>query len=110
MLGCTMANFTPGPWRVCSKDGIVGVDVRSQSGRRVAATYGICNQARTSKAREARDKQDRANAHLIAAAPEMYEALKAIEAEHIAFGSLTPDAIRRAAAAIAKAEGSNVSA
>lgn len=57
--------FTPGPWRV--------EDV---------AGWGICVRALKDKYIAWRLKSQ-ADAHLIAAAPEMYEALKEIERHHV---------------------------
>ena len=68
---------TPGPWHQVSHEGRVGVDVRSAFGRAICATYGVCNQPKTLSGIKSQAEEDRANARLISAAPEMYEALKA---------------------------------
>jgi len=60
-----MAEFTKGEWTATSSDGQVGV-INKQCLYRIAD----CRKSGLS------DEENSANAHLIAAAPEMYEALK----------------------------------
>ncbi len=103
-----MAKHTPGPWRVIS--GTLGA-VEAANGVQVA------NAEQTRPVRCAADHDERkANARLIAAAPELLEALKgALEALEFAAGShegpiteqeRTDSAnLYRAHEAIAKAEG-----
>ena len=71
-----MSKYTPGPWEAVSKEGRIGVDVRSVSGRRVAATYGVCNAPRSKEGAKHQAEEDRANAIFIAAAPDLAEALQ----------------------------------
>lgn len=88
-----MNEHTPGPWSITSKpdDEYPVFDIGHQlsNGPFKGDVMIVC------------DTVEEANAHLIAAAPEMYEALKAIEAEaHV--NSTNYDLV---IAAIAKAEG-----
>ena len=71
-----MSKHTPGPWEAVSKEGRIGVDVRSVSGRRVAATYGVCNAPRSKEGAKHQAEEDRANAIFIAAAPDLAAALQ----------------------------------
>lgn len=80
---------TPGPWVIRFDFNVFGGD-----GRLVASAGGHANNVTPLGT----DAENRANAHLIAAAPELLEALKLI-VEH--FG----DPLKVARAAIAKAEG-----
>jgi|SRR5208282_3854823 len=68
-----MAKFTPGPWNLVNKfaeDGDAYGDAEIHAPLRYPIVLlEIC------------DEEARANAHLIAAAPEMYEALKACAVE-----------------------------
>lgn len=73
-----MSRHTAGPWEAVSKEGRIGVDVRAVSGRRVAATYGICNAPRSREAAKHQAEEDRANAIFIAASPELAEALQRV--------------------------------
>lgn len=121
------ANFTPGPWEVSqygSFDTLIRVKGSDGNGRKVAATW--VSEARTKRrATETMDeyylrsrkthldraRQNEANAHLIAAAPELYEALRearlALDGLSKGEGVLTPieKTIRRSEAALAKARG-----
>jgi len=109
------AKHTPGPWRVESinYDGDGGTLVRRNENngraRCIANVWGIKN-AKTP------DAESRANSHLIAAAPELLEALEALlerEGEHPDFEDdadgcdlvVTVGDIRKARAAITKARG-----
>lgn len=58
--------FTPGPWRVEYPIGTEHAEIRDMDGRRIAVAIGVYPM---------RVKTEDANAHLIASAPEMYEAL-----------------------------------
>jgi hypothetical protein len=85
--------FTPGPWKFDNvagcrpiKGGKRGTHKQAQY-RTFASTYGLYD-----------DKEDEANARLIAAAPELLEAL-----EYIVTGVVSPEGRRRAEAAIANA-------
>ena len=106
-----MQKFTPGPWRTIDGDSVV--NVVGPEGQPIAAT--------TSKAYyERHDAEDKANARLISAAPELYEALSAVVVgepgmENALWGDLPDEAagtitirlrdIRKARAALAKATG-----
>ena len=57
--------FTPGPWRVNTDYGQLG-DVTSRNGQPVAYAQAILGDTRTHERRKA-------NAHLIAAAPTLFE-------------------------------------
>lgn len=60
------AAFTQGPWRVCHHDGEVGVDCEREPDRWVAMVG------------QSGCEIPEANAHLIAAAPDLYEAIAAL--------------------------------
>lgn len=62
------SKFTPGPWVRDLKAGYV-CDVRASSGRKIAVTGGMTN----SHSQETWEENN-ANAHLIAAAPELLHA------------------------------------
>ncbi len=66
------AKFTPGPWRVSTGDGYNALDGIAfhgvWSGDTCVATTGLLNAGD--------DDQSVSDAHLIAAAPDMYEALE----------------------------------
>ena len=72
-----MSKHTPGPW-VHDTRGYRHADVKAADGRNIACTWGVNNQPKTKDACEAQKQIARANARLIAAAPELLEALKAI--------------------------------
>ena len=85
-----MTTHTPGPWHVESGD-----EVRAADGWEVAYIYGA-----------SRQRVDwEANARLIAAAPELLEALEAITANASWADWRDLDQILNARAAIAKAKG-----
>ena len=104
-----MSKHTPGPWRIlpeeCDKPYI---RVR---GTVLGARYKVANVITPSYegVHEREAEETRANARLIAAAPELLEALK-LMVERFAdsagyFGDFKSDAVKNAEAAIAKAEG-----
>ena len=67
-----MTEYTPGPWRVGGVE-----DLQHGRGRQIAADAGkIC------VVYGVRDPDVKANARLIAAAPDMYEELEAIAGNH----------------------------
>jgi hypothetical protein len=94
-------SHTPGPWKACNASSVSFEDVQTitpshvkivdtdEQGRRRSRLVASCNMYLP---------EYNANAHLIAATPEMYEALKLI-VDH--FG----DPLKVARSAIAKAEG-----
>lgn len=93
IAGMEKAMFTPGPWRY--SDVIGGCWVYASDGRQVLAyTYSP-------------DKENRANARLVAAAPELLEALKPFVAATLTHNGhvigLMREDFERARAAIAKA-------
>lgn len=92
-----MSTHTPGPWKVFGRAGYTGHKVEDGKGRSVAAFPS------TSK----RSKEERdANAVLIAAAPELFAALKAAVEAHGPFGDDSrPSWWHDACIAISKAEG-----
>lgn len=90
------SKHTPGPWYHRSPTGFVGTVADSIM---VASVYGDDPNCRE-------DGRQIANARLIAAAPEMLEALQAFEAHYpLGVNPFLDDAFRSARAAIAKAEG-----
>lgn len=102
------AKHTPGPWAHCT-EGFPRPDVRAANGRAVARTWMVCSGTpKTAAGYQARCEEDRANARLIAAAPDLLEALKQIEPILTRMygpqaAELPPMQVVRAA--IAKAEG-----
>ena len=98
-----MGKYTPGPWTVDESH----IDGAINAGKRHVALANFYN-CHDEEVRVTRDQQ-KANAHLIAAAPEMLEALKkAVDALELADDSGTPGLrkiIAEADAAIRKAEG-----
>jgi hypothetical protein len=90
-----MQKFTPGPWRTIDGDSVV--NVVGPEGQPIAAT--------TSKAYyERHDAEDKANARLISAAPEMCDALRAVCGVYEGHEDV-PLFVRKARAALAKATG-----
>ncbi len=59
--------FTPGPWKIKYR-----VNVEAENGRGIASAGGHSDNTRCEEV----DAENQANAHLIAAAPKMYEALE----------------------------------
>ncbi|MGK0556132.1 hypothetical protein [Bordetella bronchiseptica] len=94
---------TPGPWARDIGSGF-GCDVRAENGRKVAATWGINN---GDPHRPAYRAECDANARLIAAAPELLEALETLVADFADYpASERPcHAFDLARAVIAKAKG-----
>lgn len=96
-----IAGHTPGPWRLCGAFGMQGLVEPSAGGNPVASVTGYYHHA----------GQTEANARLIAAAPDLLEALQRLipHAVHMESCSHDDDGVRRdierARAAIAKAEG-----
>ena len=78
----TEPKWTPGPWSIGKRgDGAIGsVYCDNALGSRVAIVFGEGQEFSVFSRRE-----EEANAHLIAAAPELYEALKRIDTAMNAF-------------------------
>ena len=100
-----MADFTPGPWKVVPEiDGWMADKkvVIKMNDKRVAECWN-------SRGRKYHHEGAEANAHLIAAAPDMYEALDHIQYLHASGAFKLKDedyiAICKVADALAKAEG-----
>lgn len=89
-----LSAFTPGPWRASFGDLTRVFPVGSQ--------FPICGVHRIQKFGPA---QVKANAHIIAAAPEMYEALKNLIVDYEPKEGSDARALAAAHAAIARAEG-----
>lgn len=70
--------FTPGPWlAAAAPSSVVGWPVVAQTGRAIASVaYLGIEPNKDRPQRKAFNAESMANAHLIAAAPELYEALK----------------------------------
>lgn len=93
------AKFTPGPWRAWQPRGDESVPVRTDG---LGITIAYVHQGAITNAQ--------ANAHLIAAAPELYEALEWLETYAMVQVDRHPDAQdnkgwRNIIAALAKARG-----
>lgn len=95
------AKHTPGPWHATQWGKTVVIDAPEYLG--LAHLNHIGNIMANGRPALAIDK---ANARLIAAAPEMLEALKALLWQHDNHGQLFGMALQDARATIAKAEGS----
>ena len=99
---------TSGPWQVVTGEDWDGATVQTQGGRIVACCDG-CDIPGATK--EPTTEEAKANARLIAAAPEMLDALKTLHACHRAFSgsddwtTLDDEARAEVEAIIAKAEG-----
>lgn len=97
------AKHTPGPW-VHDTSGHPAPDVRAASGRAIAHTWMVCSSTPKSAAGyQARADEDRANARLIAAAPELLAVLE--HASHLDTFREFNDYLPTIRAAIAKATG-----
>lgn len=96
-----MSEHTPGPWTIKFGLNVMGKDVRYPSQERLVANAGghannIWNEQVTA--------ENEANAHLIAAAPDLLEALREM-VDRFESCDDDPEYVTRARAAIAKAEG-----
>lgn len=104
--------FTPGPWEIHQGDDgqpIAGIRERAD-GRFVALTQFDAEDCRTVETANDRRAECAANAHLIAAAPDLYAAVRlafdVIHAGHHHLEANCPDLLcRQMHAALAKAEG-----
>ncbi len=97
-----VSEFTKGPWRVGMSNGYPANTVCDSDDGSICTVYGIPLHTHTSDVIDPRWVNEMANAHLIAAAPELYEALlEAIEQLERNF-IVVPEAWTKA---IAKAEG-----
>jgi hypothetical protein len=104
------AEHTPGPWQRDRASGLK-CDVRAENGRKVALTWGLgCGDNYREKYRAECD----ANAHLIAAAPELLEAMESARRDYIdKHGIAIPEEqgnyplLVKMNSAIAKAKGDN---
>lgn len=73
--------FTPGPWCACQKRTIHGDGITIDADYSISAMqnkipwYGLATVITSTEGGD-RDEEGEANAHLIAAAPDMYEALE----------------------------------
>lgn len=85
--------FTPGPWRRYNGPLMRSIWSDRNRGKDESAVAQICGPRQY-------DEESDANAHLIAAAPDLYEALEGILDE------VSPENISRALSALAKAIGS----
>jgi hypothetical protein len=103
------SKHTPGPWRVESPFGEPGLFVAAPSSALVCRLYPVDD-------RYVRDQKEsiEANARLIAAAPELLEALRPLadieldNATVTVLGAGFTSLVRNARAAIAKAEGADL--
>ena len=94
---------TPGPWLRDDRSGL-DCDVRAASGRKVALCWGLASNNATNYRADYRAECD-ANAHLIAAAPELLEALQEMVSLVEVVIPFDGPQQRKARAAIAKATG-----
>jgi len=106
-----MPKFTPGPWKADALNEdrfayyiLPAINAAGQWGPWIADIMGHINDTFPS------EEQARANAHLIAAAPEMYEALKEAEILYARYGLLAQEStcgpwINKVRSALAKADG-----
>jgi hypothetical protein len=85
---------TPGPWSIEDAFDIIAAD-----------GYNLVSVADASIDEGGRPSEDKANARLIAAAPEMLEALEFVETMLILKDAKAPDTLKVVRAAIAKAKG-----
>lgn len=99
---------TPGPWIHHNYKTNVEITVAAVDGKHIADVYAIAFAGNGDRLR-AVTPTDKANARLIAAAPEMLEALKlALEHLRIIEGDVTPNSVFLTLKdTIAKAEGRN---
>lgn len=111
----TKATHTPGPWTARKSRGLNAYEVRGADGSYIGDIWGVDEPVPNGIKRD----HQKPNARLIAAAPDLYEALKSVrgvvaasaEASHLldGFGPRTVTAgdrlLQAVDAAIAKAEG-----
>lgn len=71
------SEYTPGPWHRDADSGL-NCDVRAANGRKVALTWGLSTTKAAQYNRPAYRQECDANAHLIAAAPELLAALEGL--------------------------------
>lgn len=100
------SKHTPGPW-VHDTRGYPHPDVKAANGRNVACTWGVNHSSKTKEAVEAQNQVTRANARLIAAAPDMLAALETCEAFLLSAGLMASDTYAEVCAALNKATGDN---
>jgi hypothetical protein len=106
--------FTPGPWHVGDVHGFNANIIRAENGEHISSVYGIPFNCEVSDPYLVQKRPEQfANAHLIAAAPELLEALKKLmlakeeKAQHgdtPVYRALKTVAWDAARAAVAKAE------
>lgn len=99
--GVVMSKHTPGPWRIvrargASKAAINGAQIRTEAGLHITSITHVADKPISQKAADAR---------LIAAAPEMLEALRMVVRHLHAPGGDGYEELLAAERAIAKAEG-----
>lgn len=111
------AKHTPGPWEVEDPMGaeiglsIVQADLKTYEWEFIAMVHrSEAGEERVGRQRLISAKEQEANAHLIAAAPDMLTALKEIaawaeQANPAGYGGLRETLFRKVDAAISKAEG-----
>lgn len=104
-MSAPRGGFTPGPWVVAEDD----ASNRPARGTRVVVRATDDTEFVLADCGAANNERGRANARLIAAAPDLYEALRAMvlngEAHADCSRSLPSLPLARARAALAKAEG-----
>lgn len=97
-----MSEHTPGPWRILEwaneRKGFIAIVGPSDPPEHVSDVFPFGKRAEGQPL-----AQHQANARLIAAAPELLNALQ--ELLHDAFEDAHPEGVKKARAAIAKAEG-----
>jgi len=98
----TTHTHTSGPWQYVTGEDWDGATVQTQGGRIIACCDG-CDIPGATK--EPTTDEAKANARLIAAAPEMLEALRELCADTYLADPINADRMSKARAAIAKAEG-----
>lgn len=97
-------SHTPGPWMRDRESGF-DCDVRAANGRKIASV-NVQNQPKSKEGWALRKKENEANACLIAAAPELLEALQSIiDSMDRGHAVILVPLVANARAAIAKATG-----